>query len=357
MPLKIALLNDWFLKYTTEQAVGLRSAGADVAVVCRDHLQEFNSDRHEWQERIGVLQATGVRVLVIRGRTRSLEAARSGTAAAARLQAWRPDVVHAHPSTDPWLHVAATGFPLVLTVHDPVPHEGQPEPKGVSAVLDNGWRSRADAFVVHGQALKILTLPVARERPVWVIPHGLKPTAKAYSPPERHNVLLFGRLEPYKGIAVLVEAMRRVWEQRPDVELTVAGEGPAAKEVPAHRMIRRLLRYIPEAEVDGLLASATLVAAPYTAASQSGVVSLALSRGIPTIVSDQGALPDLAVEPGLLVAADDAAALSQAILSYLDHGTDLRLKVHNFARSRLSWEATARQALELYPTITRRSRS
>ena len=69
---------------------------------------------------------------------------------------------------------------------------------------------------------------VGRSR-IVVIPHGLWARSEPLLRPESPSVLLFGRLEPYKGVEVLVEAMRLVWEQRPDVRLVVAGAGEAAR--------------------------------------------------------------------------------------------------------------------------------
>jgi glycosyltransferase involved in cell wall biosynthesis len=117
----------------------------------------------------------------------------------------------------------------------------------------------------------------------------------------------------------LVEAMQEVWRARPDVVLVVAGRGPSAAEVPEHPKIRRLLRYVSEEEVDRLLAQATLVAAPYIEASQSAVVSLAVARGIPTVVTDQGSLAELAPDPSLVVPAGDVSALAESLLAHLDH--------------------------------------
>ena len=68
--------------------------------------------------------------------------------------------------------------------------------------------------------------------------------------PESPSVLLFGRLEQYKGVEVLVEAMRLVWTRRPDVTLVVAGAGEAARLVPDDPRISLIPRYIPESEVD-----------------------------------------------------------------------------------------------------------
>ena len=216
--MKIAIICDWFLRYVAAQAAGLCAAGAQVLVICRDHLQEFDGNRVEWQARIELMQRSGVEVQVIRGRIRSANALRTGITAAAHLRGWRPDIIHAHPSVDPWLHLTTLGFPLALTVHDPLPHPGQPGHGWISTAISDAWRVRADAFIVHGEALVGSTRLIARGRPIGVVPHGLSPSAHAYALPDTRRILLFGRLAPYKGISVLVEAM--------DWRRTVAPEPP-----------------------------------------------------------------------------------------------------------------------------------
>ena len=77
--------------------------------------------------------------------------------------------------------------------------------------------------------------------------------------PARPNILFFGRLEPYKGLRVLMDAMPLVWEVRPDAELVVAGSGQAESEVTDDDpRIRKLARYVPEAEVSQLFRDAQL---------------------------------------------------------------------------------------------------
>jgi glycosyltransferase involved in cell wall biosynthesis len=184
-----------------------------------------------------------------------------------------------------------------------------------------------------------------------VIAHGTGPAAAPDPVPFRRTILFLGRLEPYKGLAVLVAAMQEVWREQPDVRLTVAGRGPSAAEVPEHPMISAVLRYVTDDEIDELFSEATLVVAPYTEASQSGVVSLAAARGIPSVVSDVGALAELAVDSSLVVPGGDASALARALLANLDHGPDLRRRVHEMAVEQLSWSVVGRETVEFYREV------
>jgi glycosyltransferase involved in cell wall biosynthesis len=349
--MKVALVADWFLKYASEQAIGLRHAGAEVMLVCRDHFQEFGGDRSEWEAVQAKVRSAGVETRVITGRTSSLSAMRSTVSLRAHLQRWKPDLIHAHPSIDPWLHLVMPRRPLVLTIHDVTAHPGQPQHGLLKRTLSDAWRRRADAFVVHGERLAADLRPQAGGRPIAVLPHGVAPTAEPYAVPPRPTLLFFGRLEPYKGLSVLIEAMGPIWSARPEVELVVAGRGPSSAEVPDHPRIRRVFRYVPEAEVDVLLRATTLVVAPYLEASQSGVVALAVARGIPAIVSDKGALPDVVPDASMVVPAGDPAALAAAVLAHLSDGKEVRARIHEQAVTRLSWDASGVAALDFYRQI------
>jgi glycosyltransferase involved in cell wall biosynthesis len=348
---RVVLTFDWFLEYAAEQALGLSHAGADVLVVCRDHLQEFDGDHGSWLHHIAKMRDSGIGVCVIEGRTVSVRAMRTAVGAHRMIRAWRPDLVHAHPNPDPWLLWATRGVPLVLTVHDPRPHPGQPVLGRVKRRFNAAWLHRASGLVVHSEQLRGLLPTSARATPIAVIPHGVRPSLAPALVPRSPDILLLGRLEPYKGIDTLLSAMDDVWQVRPDVTLTIAGRGPCAADVPSRPRLRRILRYISADEVEALLLEATLFVAPYTEASQSGAVSQAVARGVPAVVSDAGALSDLTVNPSFVVPAGNAVALAEALLANLDHTSTLRQQVHAMASDRLSWNVTGSLALEFYDRV------
>jgi glycosyltransferase involved in cell wall biosynthesis len=145
--------------------------------------------------------------------------------------------------------------------------------------------------------------------------------------------------------------MEGVWAERAEVRLIVAGRGPEAALVPAHPLIELRDEYVPESELDSLFSEASIAVLPYIEASHTGVGTTALGRGVPTIVSDVGALRDIALDSTFLVPPGDDDALARAILRHLDHDDELRQSVLAFARERFSWDACARQAIELYESV------
>ena len=347
--MRVLVACDWFLKYAASQASALVRAGADVELLCRTHALEFGGSADERAHVLDELEGVSYRELPAR------ISSPSSVAHVARLRrkihARPPDLVHAHDNADPRLLAVVAGLTRVVTVHDPVPHPGHPTASRMEDAVRRRWITGAEAVVVHGDTLGTELPSWMRSRPVWSIPHGTTVAPTPLPIPESRSVLLFGRLEPYKGIDVLVRAMRHVWIERPEVGLVVAGVGPAAELVPRDSRIDLRHEYVPEDELDALLGTASLVVLPYVQASQSGVGALALGRGVPTIVSDVGALDEIALDETFVVPAGDDVALARAILTHLDHDEALRRRVLEFTRSRMSWDACAVRSLEVYESV------
>jgi glycosyltransferase involved in cell wall biosynthesis len=343
---RVLIVCDWFLKHAVGQAAALARAGADVSLLCRSHNLEFGGSTAERQQLLGELN--GIPVRVLDGRVRSVS--RSGQILQLRrsTRQWRPDVVHAQDNADPRLLGIVGGLPRAVTIHDPVPHPGQPALGRVETLVRRRWISGSSLVLVHGQSLVAELPPWISRTDVAVVPLGVTVTEQPLPVPPRPTVLLFGRLERYKGVSVLLDAMNQVWESRPEVLLRIAGEGAEAARVPADERIDFRRGYVPEADVESLLAETTVAVLPYIQASQSGVGSLALSYGVPAIVSNVGSLREIAVDETYLVAPRDPQALARAILAHVDDDQSSRQKALEFARSRLSWDSCAPRLLDLY---------
>jgi glycosyltransferase involved in cell wall biosynthesis len=154
-------------------------------------------------------------------------------------------------------------------------------------------------------------------------------------PPERNVVLFFGLIRPYKGLALLIEAMPEVLRTI-DCSLLVAGEFYDDKSKYTALVDRLELRarvriedaYIPNEDVHRYFAAADVVVLPYTEASQSGIVPIAYSFNTPVISTRVGGLPEAVLEDktGLLVEAGDPGALARAIVRYYQQGYEARFR-------------------------------
>jgi glycosyltransferase involved in cell wall biosynthesis len=93
------------------------------------------------------------------------------------------------------------------------------------------------------------------------------------------------------------------------------------------------------AELAGSYSAADVLVLPSRAETYGMVVAEALARGLPVVAADVGGVPEAlghgadCVRPGLLVPADDAAALGDALRAWLED-RDLRRRLRRAARER-----------------------
>lgn len=349
--MRVLLVCDFFLKYTTPLALALRRQGVQLALLCRDHLQEFDFNQNEYGALIDELQDAGVDVFVLPGRVSSLRTVPALVRVRRELRRWRPEVVHAQDNHDPRLLMLIRSHPYLFTIHDPVLHAGESPLRGMRAFVYGRWIKSASRIVVHGDRLEsLMAQTVSRDR-IVTIPHGTTPAARPLRPPAEPAVLLFGRLEAYKGIPVLVEAMKLVWQQRPETKLLVGGKGPERRHLPSDRRIEASNDYIPEGMVESWFERASVVVLPYTEGSQSGVGLQALARGVPVLVTDVGSLPDLALDSSLVVRPGDPVSLAEGLLRHLDQSDEQREAVLRLARERFSWDSVARKTIDEYRRV------
>ena len=191
--------------------------------------------------------------------------------------------------------------------------------------LLRAFYARADAVFVHGEASRDQFLDTWRARRVDVIPHG-DSRLLAGEPPEQaaeETILFFGEWRRAKGIHVLMDAFDLVAARRETARLTIAGvptpdADPDAVRRWAERYGERVTlvdRYVPIADLSALFARTRVVATPYVAGSQSGVVHLAMSMARAVVASDVGELPQAVADgvTGRVVPRGDTAALADAL--------------------------------------------
>lgn len=287
-----------------------------------------------------------------------------------RVRTLEPDVTHVQWLVRPeldirWMRALATRGPTIFTAHNALPRRR----RALAA-----WRetlTTVDRVVVHSQQTleRLAGFGVGRER-MTVIPHPVfdAPVAVAVTPPSGRTILFFGLIRRYKGLDLLVSALPRILEHVPDARLMVAGD-PLEPIEPVRELARSLgvehaiewqLRFVPDAELASLLASAAFVVLPYREIESSGVLALAIGHGRPAVVSDLGAVGEHVREfgAGRAVPAEDVPALAAACVELLTDDGALR---HSFdgamrARETLTWDASARSHAQLYADVIERER-
>ncbi len=366
--LRVAMVLDWFFYYAAPIANALADK-ADVLFVTRDSGNELGTCSPADERKRMVLDPR-VRLVVIRGRQseirRSLEEMRAARAA---IRAFRPDIVHEQLHCDWRLWSAARGMgaPHVLTVHDVTPHQkAQRHLNVVQHAMEQRILRGADTYIVHGRQQRTLVEAQPWHRtdaPIHVVPHGVLAQPAAPSPlPANPTLLFFGRIEHYKGLDILVKAVRLLRDSM-SLRVIVAGRGA---EVERCRTLAGndprfewRTGFVRDEDLPGLFAESSVLVLPYREASQSGVIPLAFANRRAVIASTVGSLAEAIQEGqnGILVPPEDPAALANAILrahadrSMLEALSDAALAT--VTSGAMSAEAVAARHLAIYRGLAR----
>ncbi len=180
---------------------------------------------------------------------------------------------------------------------------------------------------------------------------------------EESVVLFFGFIRKYKGLDILLDAVKILKEhnQIPNSKfqipkLLIAGEfygdrKPYDDQMEALGIKDNLIlhtSFITDSEVKYYLCAADVVVQPYRNATQSGVTPLAYHFEIPMIVTNVGGLPSLVPDNKVgLVAEPNPASIAEKIIEYFDKGENYFLPHLIEEKKKLSWIKLTGTILEL----------
>ena len=242
----------------------------------------------------------------------------------------------------------------------------------------------ADHIFVHTEKMKgeLLQHFRVRERAITVIPFGInnavpdtnltseQAKARLGIEDSEKTILFFGNIGPYKGLEFLVAAFQRIAAGDPAYRLILVGNltkgcEPYLDEIQRtihrgagrKRIIQRI-EYIPDEESEVYFKAADVLALPYTEVSQSGVLVLGYSFGLPVIASDVGSLREDIIEgrTGFLCRPCDPVDLSETIERYFQSNLfralrNWRPKIRDYARGRYSWDTVSRMTCAVYEEL------
>ncbi|GIK34465.1 MAG: glycosyl transferase family 1 [Gammaproteobacteria bacterium] len=291
---------------------------------------------------------------------------------------YTPDIVHVTSDSTGLLAfvkaIRRLGVVAVCTIHDPIRHDEVRTRWGrfyewyqakwqVPAVV-RACNAVHVHSALHQADLGNLYGPDAADK-AYVVLHGGGLTkaiaAGDHRPAElkglfqgRPTLLFFGRIEPYKGLDVLLRALDLLVARGVAVNLVIAGSGTSiGHRLPAGAEVILIQRFIKDAEIRSLFEAASLVVLPYLSATQSGVIPMAYAFAKPVISTTVGSLHEVVKdgETGFLVPPGDPAALAGVIERAVqgpDNLVRMGRKAKLFLEESLSWSEVARQHLKVY---------
>lgn len=260
---------------------------------------------------------------------------------------------------------AARRLALVVLVHLPLGDETGAAPELVARERET-LTATAVVATSPWTARRLVDLHGLDPDRIAVAAPGVDPAPLAPGTDGASHLLCVGSITPTKGQDLLVEALAGL--AAVDHPWTCDLVGPVQRDpahvaavraaIARHGLASRVRLTGPKmgAELDAAYAAADLVVVPSRAETYGMVVTEALARGVPVLASDAGGLPETlghdpqGCVPGLLVPADDVAALSAALHRWMGEPL-LRNGLHQSAERRRGmlhgWEVTSRCVVEV----------
>lgn len=175
-------------------------------------------------------------------------------------------------------------------------------------------------------------------------------------------ILFFGFIRKYKGLDILLEAMKILQEKENNqhiklyIKLLIAGEyyedeKPYNDLIDSLKIAPQLIlktSFIPDSEVKYYLCAADFVIQPYRNATQSGVTPLAYHFEKPMLVTNVGGLPDMVPDyQSGLVAEPNAVSIAEKIEELFSLGENFFLPHLREEKKKYSWEILVKTIIDL----------
>ena len=257
-----------------------------------------------------------------------------------------------------WLSLAiplirSRNWTILLSIHDAEMHPG--DDNVVERTTRSVGRRFSQGAIVFSTDVRDRLVQSGQytSNRVWQSVLGAFPTetqrvGQKTFPRERPPVIgFFGRLSKYKGLQIGHAAVEALRSEGTPLVFRVVGEGDRSLvEGMGHPDDELRLGWVPENSVTSVLDGFDVLLLPYAEASQSGVLSFAMSLGLPAIVTPVGGLIEQAQSAGCALIARDATpdAVSdelRVLLGDAELYESLARAGLRAARERFSWDRVA----------------
>ncbi len=263
---------------------------------------------------------------------------------------------------------------IICIADNMIPHEKRFGDKAFT----NYFIKPVDAFITMSEKVMSDLRSFTSTKPAQLVPHPLydnfgekisKQAAreKLGIDPNKKILLFFGFIRKYKGLDMLLEAMKLVKEKTKQLpaeasldathcQLMVAGEFYDERKIYEQQIDELGIRdqlilhtdFINDSDVKYYLSAADVLVQPYRNATQSGVTPLAYHFEIPMIVTNVGGLPSLVPHDRVgLVAEPNAKSLSEQIILYFQKGPSYFIPHLLEEKKKFSWAKLTESIVQL----------
>lgn len=258
---------------------------------------------------------------------------------------------------------------LVCTVHNVLPRESKNDVFNDSGRKLSRFYHNCNKLIVHNEISKraLMDFFGVNEGKIRVVPHGTY-HADAENVCYPHNevaFLTFGAIREYKGIDLLLDAIRIIPEnKRIKMHFYIAGGQnreldptdyvKLVEEYKLERFVTLEIRRVKDEEVSILFGKADACIFPYRQIWGSGALLMAYTYNKPVIASDVDAFIEETNNggTGLLFKKNSAESLSEAIIKFANLSGDeikqYKMNIRELVESKYNWEISAKKTYNVY---------
>jgi glycogen(starch) synthase len=280
---------------------------------------------------------------------------------------YKPEIVHLNNITpDTFFHIKTSAVypaPTILTLHNPISIDNYHNNTLVNRVLRYTDRIVTVSNSIYNQIEQIAPEHIDKSTVIQNaldIPK-LEPKPLPFDPIQ---ILCIGRLFPFKGFDLAIDAFAAVSNNQPDITLVIAGDGPLYQDLKqkvknlnlADRV--KFLGWVDPEYIPELLNKSTIIVLPSrsTETQIEGLPLVALQTAImarPIIATKVGGVPEVVKhgKTGFLVEPEDIQGLEENLLHLIQNpvlATNMGLSARKKVKEFFSWEKFVKQYKDIY---------
>lgn len=255
---------------------------------------------------------------------------------------------------------------VISIVDNMIPHEKRLG----DTLFTKYFASSIDGFVTMSEKVKN-DVKLFSHKPTLVSPHPIFdhfgsaiPTLQARTQlglGENDKIILFfGYIRKYKGLDLLIQAMKDIRIQQLEIRLLVVGEFYDAAQ-PYIDLVNSLAlqnditfydQFVPDQEVTNYVSAADFIIQPYKNATQSGVTPLAYHFSKPMLVTNVGGLADTVPHLKVGVVTEPTSEdIANGIVQLYDLGAAHFMPYIQEERKKYTWEQMTEKFLALHQQL------
>lgn len=252
---------------------------------------------------------------------------------------------------------------IVCIADNIIPHEKRPGDN----IFTKYFIKPIDAFITMSEkVLSDLDLFSTKNKKRLFIPHPLydnfgdilskkEAIEKLDLDPSFSYLLFFGFIRAYKGLDLLIQAMKLI--SNPNIKLIIAGEFYGESQhyyqlienLNLHDKIILKTNFITDSEVKYYFCASDLVVQPYKSATQSGVTPLAYHFEIPMVVTNVGGLTAMVPDGKVgLIAEPNPESIASKINDFFQNQNAEEFKNNlKIEKQKYSWSVMTKAILDI----------